>query len=274
MSVGEQGTFIFEEPKILGHLSLRRPLVFFDLETTGIDPVHDRIVQFAFLRVNPDRSTDVWVELVNPGIPIPIEASKIHHITDQMVQDKPAFAEFAFKVKEFLAGCDLAGFNIQRFDVPFVAAEMQRNAESLDLQQLKIIDVQTIFHKHEPRDLAAAYRFYCGKQHENAHDALHDVQVTLEVLDAQLARYADLPHEVKALHNYCRPSDDRWVTLDRKFYWRNNEAVISFGKHKGKSLQWICENDPNYLTWIQGNDFSEETRAIIAEALKGNFPGK
>ena len=272
MNFGEQETFAFDEST--PQLILRRPLVFFDLETTGIDLAADRIVQFAFVKVHADKSQEEWMELVNPGIPIPPEASQIHHITDDMVRDKPNFAEFAQKIQQFLQGCDLGGFNIQRFDVPFLQAELQRCNCSLELQHIKILDVQTIFHKREPRDLAAAYRFYCNKQHDGAHDALADVRVTLEVLSAQLSRYPDLPREVKGLHSFCRTVDDRWVTMDRKLYWRNKEAIIAFGKHKGKSLQWVCQNDADYLTWIQNGDFSEEFRALAAEALKGNFPVK
>jgi DNA polymerase III subunit epsilon len=274
MNLGEQESFPFEEPAILNNIFIKRPLVFFDLETTGIDLANDRIVQFAFLQIHPNREVVEWVELVNPGIPIPMEASRIHHITDEMVTDKPLFGTFAEKIKEFLQECDIAGFNILRFDVPFLQAELQRNNTLLDLQQIKFIDVQTIFHKREPRDLSAAYRFYCNKHHEGAHNALSDVQVTLEILNAQLSRYPDLPREVKGLHSFCRPVDDRWVTVDKKLYWRNNEAVISFGKHKGKSLQWVSENDPEYLKWIQNGDFSESLRSIAAQALKGNFPAK
>jgi len=176
-----QESLFFDEPEaqklsLPGGLVLKRPLVFFDLETTGLDQDIDRIVQFAFLKVNPDTSRQEWMELVNPGIPIPREASQVHNITDAMVQDKPAFSYFAPKIIGFLLDCDLSGFNIVRFDVPFLQAELTRNNTPLDLTTIKIVDAQSIFHKMEPRTLSAAYRFYCNSEHEEAHDAMGDVR--------------------------------------------------------------------------------------------------
>jgi len=280
MKSDSQGSFQFdqeeplEETRLLGHLALSRPLVFFDLETTGLDPQSDRIIQFAFLWVNLDRSQEEWMELVNPGIPIPPEAVRVHGITNDMVRDKPGFAAFAPKIKELVAGCDLAGFNVVRFDWPFLAAEMERHQQPLDLKQHRLVDAQVIFHKQEPRDLSAAYRFYCRANHLEAHDALGDVRATLAILDAQLARYVDLPRDVKELHDYCAPGESRWVTSDRKLSWRSSEAVIAFGKHKGRSLQWLHDNQPDYLRWMRDSDFSQETKAVIQAAIDGVYPSK
>ncbi|MDZ7370930.1 MAG: 3'-5' exonuclease [candidate division KSB1 bacterium] len=271
-----QAALIFDEmeeqqPRF-EQLRLERPLVFFDLETTGLDLANDRIVQFAFVKVNLDRSLTEWSELVNPGIPIPPEASRVHHITDETVAGKPQLKEFAPKIREFLTGCDLAGFNVISFDLPLLQIELERCGVSLPLQEMRVIDAQVIFHKQEPRNLAAAYRFYCGRELVDAHDALADVRATVHILDAQLQRYRDLPKAVDALHKYCLPRDQRFVTPDRKFYWKNGEAVAAFGKHRGKSLQWLIENEPDYLNWIMQGDFPEQTKALVADALKGIFP--
>ncbi len=278
MPSGEQESLFFDDPdekKILAGLKLQRPLVFFDLETTGLDPKNDHIVQFAFLRVNPDRTQDEWQELVNPGVPIPPEASRVHNITDEMVADKPLLKDFAPLIIEFLQNCDLSGFNIARFDVPFLQAEMERIGFPIDLRDAKLVDAQIIYHKNEPRDLTAAYKFYCGGEHIDAHDAMGDVRVTLDILDAQLKKYNSIPKTTDGLHKYCVPrTDNRFVTSDRKFMWKNNEAVLSFGKHKGKSLQFLVENERDYLVWMQNGDFTEETKAIITDALQGNFPTK
>jgi DNA polymerase III subunit epsilon len=265
-----------EEPTpLLSQLNLVRPLVFFDLETTGLDPAMDRIVQFAFIRVQPDHSIDEWSALVNPCIPIPKEASRVHHITDEMVANEPSFSEFAPQVRDFINGSDLAGFNILRFDVPFLAAEMERNGCPMDLSQIQVVDSQVIFHRREPRDLSAAYRLYCREEMANAHDALADVRATARVLAGQLGRYADLPRETAGLAEYCSSdNNDRWVTADRKFYWRHGEPVLAFGKHKGKSLKWLYENELDYLRWMSEKDFTEETLTLIQAALQGRFPQK
>ncbi|NLP12509.1 3'-5' exonuclease [bacterium] len=264
-----------EKTKPLARLQLVRPLIFFDLETTGLDPQTDRIVQFAFLRVLPDHKVESWMELVNPGIPIPPEASRVHHITDEMVAGKPSMRDLAPRISAYLAGCDLAGYNVLRFDLPFLQAELERHGQPFDTAQTHVIDCQVIFHKKEPRDLSAAVRLYCQRELSNAHDAAADIAATLEVLDGQLARYPDLPRDLAGLSAFCSNGDRaRWVTGDRKFFWRNGEAVIAFGKNRGKSLQWLYENDPDYLRWMSEKDFNDETLALIAAALRGEFPQK
>ena len=269
-----QQSFDFEDSKALAqHLSLSRPLVFFDLETTGLDLQMDRIVQFAFVRLHPDNSVEEWAELVNPTIPIPPEATRVHGITDAMVAGEPLFSSFAGRIYEYLQNCDLAGFNVIRFDLPLLALEMERTGCKLDLTLHRVIDMQIIFHKCEPRDLTSAYRFYCQKELADAHQALADVRATVEILNGQIARYRDLPREINRLAGFCSVAEeDRWVTQDRKFYWRHNEAVVAFGKHKGKSLQWVHENDPDYLLWLRDRDVPEETRDLIGAALQGQYP--
>lgn len=276
MSSVEQETLFDDNQKNfeLEHLELERPLVFFDLETTGLDNRNDRIVQFAFLRVNPDKTQDEWMELVNPGIRIPAESSNVHGITDDIVRNKPKLADFVELIKEFLDGCDLSGYNVNRFDLPFLQKEMERNNCPLDVSDTKVIDAQVIFHKMEQRTLAAAYKFYCGQEHEDAHDAMGDVKVTLAVLNAQVAKYKELPQNVAGLHEFTNVKDDRYVTPDRKFFWRHGQAAIGFGKYKGKSVKWIFENDPDYLNWMKGGDFAEETKEMIANVMKGIFPQK
>jgi DNA polymerase-3 subunit epsilon len=271
-----QESLAFEEPDkgaALQSLTLIRPLVFFDLETTGLDFEQDRIIQFAFLKVMPDKQQSEWQELVNPGIAIPPEATRVHGIDDNQVKDKPGMDHFAPLICEFVSNCDLAGFNIARFDIPFLQAELKRHGCGLDLKKTQCVDAQAIFHRKEPRDLTAAYKFYCSKDLHGAHDAMQDVRATLNVLDAQLERYEDLDPTVQALNKFCSPpADDRWVTADRKFYWRHKQAVFSFGKFRGKTLKWVCENEKDYVLWLRDRDLEEETRDMLDVALKGSFP--
>ncbi|MBN2356698.1 3'-5' exonuclease [candidate division KSB1 bacterium] len=268
-----QQSFDFGSQNSAHKFQLLRPLIFFDLETTGLDLHIDRIVQFAFIRISPDRKTEEWEELVNPGIPIPPEATRVHTISDEMVRDKPMFSYYAEQVLAFLQDCDLAGFNIIRFDLPFLSAELERCGLKLDLSHCRAIDMQTIFHKYEPRDLSAAYRFYCQKQLMGAHNALMDVRASVEILDGQMARYADLPREIAKLADFCAQTDeDQYVTQDRRFYWRHRKAIIAFGKHKGKSLEWVHKNDADYLRWLRDQDFPAETRAMLDSALQGIYP--
>ncbi|NQT25502.1 3'-5' exonuclease [candidate division KSB1 bacterium] len=255
-------------------LQLEKPLVFYDLETTGLDFQNDRIVQFAFIKVHPDGQEEEWEELVNPGIPIPEESAKIHGITDSIVKDKPQFNHFAPLIHDYLKNCDLAGYNAIRFDVPFLQAEMTRCESALNLEKVQFVDPQIIFHKKEPRDLAGAYRFYCKEELVGAHDAMADIRATLNVFKAQISHYDDLPNSVDQLHAFCNEKSDRFVTSDRRFYWRSGEAVLAFGKHKSKSLKWLREKDPNYLFWIMNGEFSEETKEVVRKAINGVFPEK
>jgi len=257
------------------HLRLERPLVVFDLETTGTDTEKDRIVQIGMIRVEPDSGRRSWKQLVNPEQPIPPEATAIHGIRDEHVRDQPTFAQLRPDIEQWLADADLAGYNSVRFDLPLLQAELQRTGSGFDFAGVRHLDAMAIFHAMERRDLTAAYRFYCGGELEGAHDALADVTATLEVLDAQLGRYDDLPADMDALHRFCNPDEGRYVDRSRKFAWNDKgEAVFTFGKLAGRSLaEVVADRDSRgYLEWMLGRDFSDEVKAILRDALAGVFP--
>ncbi|MBK6752840.1 MAG: 3'-5' exonuclease [Flavobacteriales bacterium] len=231
-------------------LQLHRPLAFFDLETTGIRIGKDRIVQIGVVRLALDGTRAAYKTLVHPGMPIPAEATEVHGITDADVTDAPDLEQVAATVLEHLAGCDLAGFNCIRFDVPFLAEELFRVGHALDTAATRIVDVQRIYHRMEPRNLSAALKFYCDRDHAGAHNALADVEATADVLLAQLERYADLPTDVDALGEM---SGDRQRSPDAggKLAFDNNGHIcLSFGKYKGWTLESIGRNDPGYLQWL------------------------
>jgi DNA polymerase-3 subunit epsilon len=256
-------------------LRLERPLVIFDTETTGTDPKFDRIVEFAAVKLRPDGRRVRMRTLVDPKVPIPPEASRIHGITDEAVKGAPTLVETAADILKFIEGADLAGYNVVRFDIPILRAELERVDMELPLEGVRVIDPQVIFFNREPRDLQAAVRFYCGRDLEGAHGALVDSEAALDVLLAQLERYPDLPADVAGLAERSSiASDDRYVDADRRFIWRHGEAYFNFGKMRGKSLREVSERveDRGILKWIQNKDFSEEVKKIAGEALKGNYP--
>ncbi|MBE0566118.1 MAG: 3'-5' exonuclease [Krumholzibacteria bacterium] len=257
------------------NLALDRPLVAFDLETTGVDVDRDRIVQIGLVRLEPGGTSRTWNRLVNPERPIPAEATAIHGISDDDVRDQPTFAQLTAEVETWLAGADLAGFNSTRFDLPLLQAELRRAGSALAFAGARHLDAMSIFHQMERRDLTAAYRFYCGKELTGAHDALADVTATLEVLDAQLERYAELPRDLDALHRFCNPDEGRFVDRTRKFIWNDEgEAVFTFGKVAGRTLQEVAagRETRGFLEWMLGKDFSAEVKAIVRDALVGTFP--
>lgn len=257
------------------NLDLDRPLVCFDLETTGTNVASDRIVQIALIRVEPDGGRRRFTSLVNPGRPIPPEASAVHGITDDHVRSAPRFRQVRPDVEEILHGADLAGFNITRFDLPLLETEIQRAGGTYSARGRRVIDAMTIFHRMEPRNLEAAVRFYCGAELPGAHSAEVDATATLEVLDAQLARYPDLPRDPEALHEFCNPGGDRWVDRTRKFRWDDRgEAVFCFGKYRDKVLREVVVSveGRDYLQWMQNQDFTDEVKKILADALDGVFP--
>lgn len=247
---------------------LTRPLVFFDLETTGADPSTARIVQVACVKRRPDGTSTEWQSLVNPGCPIPPEATEIHGITDDMVKDAPLFSWHAPGLFRALDGCDLGGFNVRRYDIPLLQAEFARVGVEFSTAGRAIVDAMALFHAKEKRDLSAAVKFYCGREMEGAHDAMADVRATIDVLQAQLSRYDDLPGDVAGLH--AVGAGDA-VDLEGKFAWKDGEAVITFGKHKGKTLRWLAA-EGGFLRWMLGADFGVEVKALAREALAGRFP--
>ncbi len=259
------------------NLNLTRPLVVFDLETTGIDVERDKIVQMALIRVEPNGTRRTFETLVNPECPIPPEASKVHGIKNADVQDAPTFSQVRREVEELFEGADLAGYNSVRFDQPLLTNELKRVGSELNFRGVKHLDAMRIFHMREKRDLTAAYKLYCGQELVGAHDALADTTATLEILDAQLAHYDDLPREVDALHTYCNPDEGKYVDLKRKFIWNDEgQAVFTFGKYQGQAINAVVDDQRGrgYLEWMLGKDFSEEIKGILREALDGVFPRK
>jgi DNA polymerase-3 subunit epsilon len=251
-----------------------RPLVFFDLETTGTDRFTDRIVEVSAMRLEPGGGYSILEERVNPGIRIPRESTAIHGISDADVKDSPRFAEVIPSLEIFLSGADLAGYNIRTFDVPVLQKEYERAGNELRLEGRRIIDAQVIFFRKEPRDLSSALRFFAGREHKNAHSSLADVIAAAEVLAGELRRYTDLPRDIKKLAEFSSPVEGRFVDPDKRFLWRDGEAVFAFGEHRGITLRDIAKSSPGYLEWMANRDFPAETKRIVREALRGVFPEK
>lgn len=245
-------------------LNLKSPLVFFDLETTGTNIISDRIVEICYLKIFPNGNEEAKTLRVNPGMHIPEGASAVHHIYDEDVKDCPTFKEIAQSIANVLKGCDIAGFNSNRFDIPLLAEEFLRAGVDIDLAKSKFIDVQVIFHRREQRTLTAAYKFYCEKDLEDAHSALADTRATYEVLKAQLDRYPDLQNDVSYLSEYS--SYNRNVDFaGRIIYNDNGVEVFNFGKYKGEPVAEVFKRDPGYYSWIENSDFTLHTKAVLTK---------
>ncbi len=257
-------------------MKLDRPLCVFDLEATGTDVMQDRIVDVCVVRYEADGTQSVFSSLVNPGVPIPPEATAIHHITDAMVAAEPTIKDLAPKLLEIFDGADLSGFNAGRYDIPLLHNELKRAGFEWVLTGRRIVDAFTIFQRKERRDLTAAYKFYCGKDHSGAHRAEADVRATAEILFAQVERYADLPKDVAGLDAFCNAVDPSRVDADGKFVWKSGEAAFGFGnKHKGKTLREVVTMDRGYISWmVDKGNFSADVVRICREALEGTFPVK
>ena len=251
------------------HLRLQRPLVFFDLETTGVDPGRDKIVEIAMIRVEPDGTRRAVAHRVHPGRPIPKEATAIHGIGDDDVRDAPAFAAIAGEIVALLDGADLAGFNVRRFDVPLLEREMKECGQDLGMRSRRVIDVMSIFHRKEPRDLSAAVRFFLAREHDGAHGAAADIEATLDVLDAQIARYEDLPRDLEGLDGWLNPQVPDAVDRNGKFVVREGQIVFAFGKLRGRPLREVARVERDYLEWILKQDFPDDARALVEQALRG-----
>jgi DNA polymerase-3 subunit epsilon len=249
-------------------LKLTRPLCFFDLETTGVNVVSDRIVEIAILKLLPNGNKEGKTWLVNPGMPIPKGASDVHGITDEQVANSPLFSQLANEIHLYIKDCDLAGFNSDRFDIPLLAEEFMRAEVDFDLNRHKTIDVQTIFHKMEKRTLGAALKFYCDKELINAHNAMADAEATCDVLIAQLDRYKDLEQNVNFLSefsSYKKTVDVAGFII----YNEDDQPAFSFGKHKGKTVDEILEKEPGYFGWLLNADFPLYTKKVLtAHRLK------
>lgn len=253
------------------NLKLHKPLCIFDLETTGLNISKDKIVEICILKVNPDASRESKTWLVNPEMPIPPHVSEVHGIYDKDVKDAPTFKEIAPKIMEMIAGSDLGGFNSNRFDVPVLAEEMLRAGVDFDLNKIKLVDAQTIFHKKEPRNLSAAYQFYCDKTLENAHSAEADVLATFEVLDAQVGKYEDVPKDINGLSNFSSHSKSADLAGMIGFN-ENQEEIFTFGKYKGQKVMEVLEKDKGYFGWIMNADFPLYTKKVLTQIqLKSKF---
>jgi DNA polymerase-3 subunit epsilon len=253
-------------------ITLDRPLAIFDIEATGISPRADRIIELAILRIQPDHSETMRTWLVNPTIPIPLESTAIHGITDDVVRTCPTFAQVANEIRTFLGDCDLSGFNILRFDVPMLCEEFLRAGIAFDADSRRILDAQRIFHLREPRDLSAALVFYCGQAHTEAHGAEGDVRATREVLLGQFRKYTDLPKNMEIMDRTFNVRDPFHADRAGRFRWVNGEIVVNFGKKKGAQLRTLVKEDPGFLKWIMKNDFPLDTRRLAENALAGIFP--
>jgi len=240
-------------------LNLKNPIVFFDLETTGINIVSDRIVEISYLKVYPNGKEESRTRLINPGIPIPPQSTEVHGITDEDVKDAPLFKNIAKSLASQIEGCDLAGYNSNRFDIPLLAEEFLRADVDIDLMKRKFVDVQTIFHKKEQRTLSAAYKFYCGKELENAHSASADTAAAYEVLQSQLDRYPDLENSIDFLSEYSSFGNNVDFA-GRLVYNDQNQEVINFGKYKGRIAEEVLQEDIGYYGWIMNGDFPLHTK--------------
>lgn len=254
-------------------LHLKKPIIFFDLETTGLDISRDRIVELCYIKIEPNGNEEAKSMRINPEMHIPEQSSKVHGIYDKDVQDCPCFKEIAKSLAQTFRGCDLAGFNSNRFDIPVLAEEFARADINIDFGECKTVDVQNIYHRLEQRTLVAAYKFYCGKNLENAHSALADTRATLEVLEAQLDKYPqDLQNDIAFLSEFSRKENN--VDLAGRFiYDSDHNEIINFGKYKGKSVKEVLSKDPAYYGWMMQGDFTLNTKQVLTR-LRLKYFGK
>ncbi len=243
-------------------LVLKNPVIFFDLETTGINVAADRIVELSFLKVDVNGNESSKTVRVNPGMPIPSKSTEIHGITDEDIKDAPQFSEIARSIAKDFEGCDLAGYNSTKFDIPLLAEEFLRADVDIDLKKRKFIDVQIIFMKMEPRTLTAAYKFYCDKSLENAHSAEADTLATYEILKSQLDYYDGLENNVSSLAEFSSHNKNADFA-GRIIYDENDVEVFNFGKYKGKPVEEVLSQDPGYYGWMMKGDFPLYTKKVM-----------
>lgn len=255
-------------------LNLKRPLVFFDLESTGLNIATDRIVEISIVKVSPGSAgapndVEIKTRRINPGIPIPPEAQAVHGISDDDVRDCPRFSQIARSLAQFMEGCDIAGFNSNKYDIPLLAEEFLRAGVGYDFRKRNLVDVQNIFHKKEQRTLKAAYKFYCGRNLDNAHSAEADTMATYQVLEAQLDRYAadeedPLQNDVEFLSKYS--ANSRFVDYAGRIVLNeNDEPVFNFGKHKGRPVKEVLTREPSYYNWMMEGDFTLDTKQQLSQ---------
>ena len=246
-------------------LKLARPIVFIDLETTGINFATDRIIEIAIVKISPDKEKQVKHKIVNPQIPIPKNSSDIHGITDEHVKDKPTFKEVANELKQFIDNADLSGYNSNRFDIPLLMEEFLRAGITLDMNNRRLLDVQQIFHMMEKRTLGAAYKFYCEKELIDAHSAEADATATWEILEAQLTRYGHLGETLDTILQFT--GEEKYVDFARRFVMNNDVEVFNFGKHKGRPVCDVLKAEPQYYDWMMKGDFPLHTKQKLTEIL-------
>jgi DNA polymerase-3 subunit epsilon len=253
-------------------LNLRKPLVILDLETTGVNIATDRIVEFSALKVSPGGAEEWLTMRLNPGIPISAEATRVHGITDADVANEPHFKDVAKRIAAFLEGCDLAGFNSMKFDIPILSEEFLRVNVDFNPARHRYVDVQVIFHKKEQRTLSAAYRFYCNLELENAHSSKADTAATYEILKAQLDRYPDLENDIDKLSAFSAFNNNADLA-GRIVFNEQGQEVFNFGKHKGKPVEQVFKEEPSYYSWMMNGDFPLNTKQVIT-AIKVRSFGK
>ncbi|NDV46509.1 3'-5' exonuclease [Paludibacter sp. 221] len=251
-------------------LNLKNPIVFFDLETTGTNIVYDRIVEISYHKVSPNGREETKTLRINPQIPIAPSATEVHGITDDDVKDCPTFKDVAKEIVRDIEGCDLAGYNSNRFDIPLLAEELLRADVDIDLMKRKFVDVQVVFHKMEQRTLGAAYKFYCDKDLDNAHSAEADTLATYEVLQAQLDRYPELQNDVEFLAKFTAHTDNVDFA-GRIIYNERGEEVFNFGKYKGQKVTEVFVKDMGYYGWMMNSDFSLHTKKVLTNIKLRNF---
>lgn len=251
------------------NIQLQKPLCVFDIETTGLDISKDRIVQIAIIKIHPNSTREELNVLVNPEQEISKENTAIHGITNSMVKDAKTFKELAKTIIDFIGNADLAGYNSNKFDIPILAEEFLRAEIDFDFSTKKCIDVQNIFHKMEQRTLVAAYKFYCSKELNNAHNAMADTIATWEVLESQLERYQSLEPNTEFLSNFSRNSVHKNIDFAGRLAINNDgEAIYNFGKHKGKTVKDVSISEPGYYGWMLEADFPRYTKKVLAREME------
>lgn len=246
------------------NLQLKRPIIFFDLETTGVDTANDRIVEISLVKIGVDGTKSVKTRRINPEMHIPEAATAVHGITDEDVKDEPTFRQIAKSLAQYIEGCDFGGFNSNRFDLPVLVEEFMRAGVDVDFKRRKYVDVQNIFHKKEQRTLVAAYKFYCDKDLDNAHSAEADTLATYEVLEAQIERYPDIGDTVEQLSEFS--SNGTIVDFAGRLALNDKgEEVFTFGKYRGQSVEEIFRKEPSYYKWMMDGDFPQYTKKVITE---------
>ena len=261
-----------EQKQVKFDFDLKRNIVFLDLETTGTNFFYDRIIEISVVKLFTDKSSEIKTKRLNPERHIPAEATAIHGITDDDVKNELTFKAISSSLLKYLDECDLGGFNVNKFDIPMLCEEFKRAGLEFSLAGRNLIDVQTIFHKMEPRTLSAAYRYYCGKELDGAHSAEADTLAAVEILGQQLRKYESIPKEFKELSDFCSYKDANAIDSTGKFKWASGIPVVSFGKNDGIPLREIAENKPDFLKWMINASFPEDAVEIARNALQGKFP--